>query len=1042
MHILHGTWWPGDGAQFENEGCFLFWVESDTPLRGRRKSAVHPHHLSQPALRGFFTEVLPLAKPLLTPLKVSQAPTWLILPSGDKTPLPSLEKAYYQGIELPESFTWQPWQVDTLEVVNPLPLLKEIHFQVQHYPDRVVLGNDLLFWYRYGCAFRELINRHEYIPALLPRSPKTPSGRRQKRVSTFSFEPTWRILSPRYGDLLNTYAATMPMVCRAASRGPNQGKAKPKLYDSQDLLRHFSEQTLNKLVSETPFTQKIYKEVAGTFIGSSFGQREGHASMETWKQWCDWRRRLESLHEEGGFILGFRLHEALPKRPDDWYLEWLVTSRQDPSLQLSLKEYWELKGNQRATFQRRFGKGFEQRLLLQLAHGARMYPQLWEGLKTDRPVGIPLNRPQALDFLKESAWVLEDGGYKVIVPAWWTPEGRQRARLRLRTSAPTSSQGAAGGYFNLPSLLQYRYELAIGDQPVSEQEWQLLVESKASLVHFRGQWIELDQDKMARMLEFWQKQPATPQEMSLTEVLQRAAASEEDEEMELVCDEALAEMLSRLRNKESFIPLETPPGLQGELRGYQQRGLSWLRYLEHLGLGPCLADDMGLGKTIQVIALLLQERSEAQAVGPTLLIAPTSVLGNWQKELERFAPQLKVAIHHGSQRRQESKAFQAACREQDVVITSFTLARKDAKLLAALPWRRLVVDEAQNIKNPNAAQTKAVLKLEAQHRIALTGTPIENRLLDLWSIFRFLNPGYLGTATQFRKRFEIPIRKEEDAACSATLKRLVEPFILRRMKTDKTIIAELPDKLEQKIYCNLSQEQASLYEAVIQEIKDSLAETEGIQRKGLILSTLMRLKQICNHPAQFLQDGSEFSEGRSHKLERVAQMVEEVMAEGESLLLFTQFTEIGQALEKRFQHHYHYPTYYLHGGTARRRRERMIAEFQDPDTGPAVFILSLKAGGVGINLTRANHVFHFDRWWNPAVENQATDRAYRIGQTKQVFVHKMVTLGTLEERIDQMLEEKQRLAGSIVGTDESWLTELDNEAFQALIELNRSAVLE
>ncbi len=359
-----------------------------------------------------------------------------------------------------------------------------------------------------------------------------------------------------------------------------------------------------------------------------------------------------------------------------------------------------------------------------------------------------------------------------------------------------------------------------------------------------------------------------------------------------------------------------------------------------------------------------------------------------------------------------------------------------------MTWQRIVLDEAQNIKNPQAAQTKAVLKLQAKHRLALTGTPVENRLLDLWSIFNFLNPGYLGKEAQFRKSFEIPIQKENDKVKSTTLKKLVEPFILRRVKTDKQVIKDLPDKVEHKQYCNLTKEQASLYEAVVKDVERQLEEAEGIQRKGLILSTLMKLKQVCNHPAQFLQDSSEFLPERSHKLERLAEMIEEVNAEGESLLIFTQFTEIGDNLERYLKQTLHYNTYYLHGGTNRNKREKMITEFQDAETEPSVFILSLKAGGVGITLTKANHVFHFDRWWNPAVEDQATDRAFRIGQNKNVFVHKFVTLGTLEERIDQMIEDKKKLSSAIIGTDESWLTELDNESFKQLIALNKTAILE
>jgi SNF2 family DNA or RNA helicase len=484
--------------------------------------------------------------------------------------------------------------------------------------------------------------------------------------------------------------------------------------------------------------------------------------------------------------------------------------------------------------------------------------------------------------------------------------------------------------------------------------------------------------------------------------------------------------------------------LQGNLRDYQRRGVAWLQYLEQLGLNPCLADDMGLGKTMEVIAHLLKEREklpEGECMLPTLVIAPTSVLGNWRREIERFAPQLRVVVHQGSSRLKEKQAFVEMCRSYDVVLTSFALARLDEKLLQSVQWQRVVVDEAQNIKNPQAAQTRAILKLAAPHRLALTGTPVENRLRDLWSIFNFLNPGYLGKEAQFRKSFETPIYKNNDLSRSETLKKLVEPFILRRVKTDKRIIDDLPDKIEQKMYCTLSPEQASLYEAVVNDVSQQIEQAEGMQRRGLILSTLLKLKQICNHPAQFLQDGSAFTTERSHKLQRLGEMIEEVIESGESALVFTQFTEIGSALERYLEHNKHYNTYYLHGGTSVTRRDQMVTEFQDAETEPSLFILSLRAGGVGLNLTKANHVFHFDRWWNPAVEDQATDRAFRIGQRKNVFVHKFVALGTMEERIDAMIEDKKRLSSLVVGTDEAWLTELDNDTFKDLIALRRSAVV-
>ena len=745
-----------------------------------------------------------------------------------------------------------------------------------------------------------------------------------------------------------------------------------------------------------------------------------------------------------GFALVLRLNAADPATPDAWGLEFLVESVQDPSLKLSLADYWTLSPDKRQPYASFLNQEFERNLLIALGHAARICPLLWRGLETDRPHGITLEMATAFDFLRDDAWVLEDAGFKVAVPAWWTPKGRQRARIRVRSSSKSVAQEGGASWFSGDALVQYQYRLAVGDQEVSEQEWQALVAAKTPLVHFRGQWMELDQGQMQEMLAFWRQHQQDEGEMSVLEMLQRGAEADDDA-YEYSHDAALTGMLERLADDRCLELLDSPTGLEGELRGYQRRGLSWLSYLEALGLNPCLADDMGLGKTIQVIALLLRERelqAPQQPLSPTLLIAPTSVLGNWQKEVERFAPRLCTRIHHGARRSRDAEGFAAELDGQDMLITSFALARRDAKLLQGRTWQRIVIDEAQNIKNPKSAQTRAIDKLQARHRLALTGTPIENRLLDLWSIFNFLNPGYLGSSAQFRKRYETPIEREGDAMRSAQLKKLVTPFILRRMKTDKNIIDDLPDKVEQKVYCNLTPEQASLYQAVVDEVEEAIDEAEGIQRKGMILSTLTRLKQVCNHPAQFLQDGSAFSTSRSHKLDRVSEMLAEALEEGDSLLLFSQFTEIGGALENHIREHHRCPVYYLHGGTSRSRRERMIAEFQDPATPPGVFILSLKAGGVGITLTKANHVFHFDRWWNPAVENQATDRAFRIGQKKKVFAHKMVTLGTLEERIDQMLEHKQRLADSIVGQDEAWLTELDNDAFRALIRLNRDTVLE
>ncbi|MBD1853406.1 DEAD/DEAH box helicase [Cyanobacteria bacterium FACHB-502] len=990
-------------------------------------------------------------------------------------------------------------------VSSVVPLLNDLHFLALHQLTEIQLGSDLLFWFHYTQALKRLIFKDQYIPALKYReqqpkpaaktksrssqakavpaeivpTPKRQTGRKSTTKSKtqttrrlanlakktavatqiveepaspvpFEIYSAWEWIGEEYESLIQQYVDYMPLVCVAGFTEPPET---PQFYDRETLLRHFSECLLSDIVTHTPTTQAYEKTIANSLLyyclhpsGKPWTSAD---KLEQYKQWQAWRDRIVRTQTEQPFYLCFQLQD--PVKPEDpWELQLQVAPKSDPSLRVALNDYWRMRPKQQQQVKKQMGEDFEQHLLMNLGYAARIYPALWKGLETDQPVGILLNLDDAFTFLKESAWVLENAGYKVIVPSWWTPQGRQRAKVRLKAKSKSRSSGAdkKKKYFSFENLVEYQYELAIGSESISEQEWHQLVNAKTPLVKFRGQWIELDQDKMRQMLTFWKTQQQENPELSLLDFLKLTASSDEAGlEVQVDRNDALSQMLANLGDKTQLQPINDPKYLQGQLREYQKRGVSWLQYLEELGLNGCLADDMGLGKTIQVIARLLQERELAQknrikTLPPTLLIAPTSVVGNWHREIQKFAPKLKAIVHHGNQRTKASEAFQQTCLEHDLIITSFTLARKDIRLLTSVDWHRVVLDEAQNIKNPKADLTKSILKLTALHRLALTGTPIENRLLDLWSIFNFLNPGYLGNQTQFRRSFELPIQKHSDLRQSETLKKLVEPFILRRVKTDQAIIKDLPDKVEQKLYCNLTKEQASLYEAVVKDVEEQIQTAEGIQRKGLILATLTKLKQICNHPMQFLQDGSDFTPERSHKLSRLDEMVQEATAEGESLLIFTQFTEIGEALEKYLRYTGRHNTYYLHGGTSRKKREQMIQEFQDPQTEPSVFVLSLKAGGVGITLTKANHVFHFDRWWNPAVEDQATDRAFRIGQKKNVFVHKFVAMGTLEERIDEMIEDKKKLAGAIVGADESWLTELDNDAFRKLIALNQNAILE
>jgi len=1062
MQVIHGTWIPEEADGFIQRGAFYLWVETDTPVIRSRRHAdtlghLHPLHLTQTALATFLLEKLGLLETAHGALAHTLCTKYLLLPSAAGAPLPSYELLRYVDEEPPETaamteLALAPWQVWCYRVPQVIPTLNEIHFLALHAAEDFQLGTDLLYWHRFTQRLKGVIAKDFYIPALKYRALTPSNGARAHERPAGELYPGWELLSGAYEGAVREYAALMPAVCAAGANSP----AATGLFARESLLRHCAECLLQDSVTGTPLTAKLEQQLADSLLWSCVHPSRAVApasdqALEDYRRWLAWHASLTATHRDAGFTLCFRLEEAPFAVPDSWRLHFLVAARHDPSYQLGLGAYWPLKPAARAAAARPFGADFERQVLLALGHAARIYPAIWDGLATDRPAECRLTLEEAFAFLKESAWVLEDAGYRVMVPSWWTPEGRRRARIRLKTAArPTKGVAAVGaGRLSLDTLIAYQYQLAIGGQAITEEEWRQFVNAKTPLVQFRGQWMELDHDRMQQLLQFWQTQRETAPEMPLQDLLKLDAEAGDD--LEWDHETTLREMLARLQDKSAFAPIADPIGLQGTLRDYQRRGVAWLRYLEQLGLHPCLADDMGLGKTLEVIACLVVERETAgeaageaagECVPPTLVIAPTSVLGNWRREIEHFAPQLRTLVHQGSARHKNEQTFGAACQAADVVLTSFTLARLDEKLLRGVVWRRVVVDEAQNLKNPQAAQTRAILKLTARHRLALTGTPVENRLRDLWSIFNFLNPGYLGKETQFRRAFEAPIQRDNDRAASVTLKKLVEPFILRRVKTDQRIIADLPDKIEQKMFCTLSQEQASLYEAVVKDVAEQLEVAEGIQRKGLILATLLRLKQICNHPAQFLQDGSAFIAERSHKLQRLDEMLEEALAAGESALVFTQFTEIGSALDRHLAQARRYPTFYLHGGTSAARRDRLITQFQDAETEPSVFILSLRAGGVGLTLTKANHVFHFDRWWNPAVEDQATDRAFRIGQRRNVFVHKFVALGTLEERIDALIEDKKRLASLVVGADESWLTELDNETFKALIALRRDAVLD
>jgi hypothetical protein len=764
-----------------------------------------------------------------------------------------------------------------------------------------------------------------------------------------------------------------------------------------------------------------------------------------------WRRPIE-VAVESPIRLCFRLEEpaesmervnsdgppAPPSSPG-WYVRFLLQPHDDPSLLVPAADVWTGKAA-RAVLARYFSGKIPEFVLSCLGQAAGICPDVAAGLKTARPEGYSLDTAGAFEFLTEKAMTLEQAGFAVLLPAWWTRQGtKTRLAARAHVKSP-KMQGGSG--LSLDDIVQFDWEIALGDQRVSLDELERLAAIKAPLVQLRGQWVQVSSEEIRTALAFWKAKRA--HKATVRDVVQmalgRRGAEGGLEFGGVEATGAVEGVLQRLQEPARVEMLETSPQFVGTLRPYQQRGYSWLAFLRRWGLGGCLADDMGLGKTIQTLALIQRDWHAALNPGgrlPVLLVCPTSVVNNWRKEAARFTPDLPVLIHHGSDR-PKGAAFRKAVAGQAIVISSYALLHRDVGVFEKVEWAGIILDEAQNIKNPETKQARAARSLQAGYRFALTGTPVENNVGDLWSIMEFLNPGFLGAQTEFKRRFFVPIQAGGDPEAAERLKRITGPFILRRLKTDKAIISDLPDKQEMKVFCTLTEEQASLYAAVLKDAETAMDQAQGIQRKGIILATLSKLKQVCNHPAQFLGDNSRIA-GRSGKLARLTEMLEEIVEVGDRALVFSQFAEMGGLLRSHLQETFGRPVLFLHGQVARKKRDEMVEDFQRAG-GPAIFILSLKAGGTGLNLTAANHVFHFDRWWNPAVENQATDRAFRIGQTRNVQVHKFICAGTLEDKIDEMIERKQEIARNVVGTGEGWLTELSNEEIRNVFALRREAV--
>ncbi len=664
-----------------------------------------------------------------------------------------------------------------------------------------------------------------------------------------------------------------------------------------------------------------------------------------------------------------------------------------------------------------------------LGQALSAYPPLRTVPAADAPFTLALSAQDAVGLVGLGATALAEAGIALLLPRAWT---KAEATLRLKVDTPEPSD--TPGRLGLDALVDYQWQLSLGDVQLTEQEMQQLAHANAPLVQLRGEWVQVDGAVLARAARYVAKHSQTDGTLAGMLTVLTGADPPEVPVADVQASGWWEQVLGGTQRQLSTVG--QPPGLQAQLRPYQQRGLDWLAFMSSIGLGVVLADDMGLGKTIQLLSLLLHENSER----PTLLVCPMSVVGNWEREAAKFSPTLRVLVHHGAGRRKGAELVTAASAH-DLVLTTYAVVARDNDL-RGVEWERVALDEAQHIKNSTTAQSRAARALPARHRVALTGTPVENRLEELRSVLDFANPGMLSSAQGFRRRFAQPIERDRDPAAVSRLRAATGPFLLRRLKTDPSIITDLPEKFEMTVRANLTTEQAGLYQAVVEEMLAKIAAAEGMERKALVLTTLTRLKQVCNHPAHFLADGSAVlrrGQHRSGKLGLVEDVLDSVLGDGEKALLFTQFRRFGDLVAPWFADRFDVQVPFLHGGVSKRGRDAMVADFQSAGGAP-VMMLSLKAGGTGLNLTAANHVVHLDRWWNPAVENQATDRAFRIGQRRDVQVRKLVCVGTVEEKIDALIAGKQELADLAVGTGEGWVTELGTEALRELLTLGEEAV--
>ena len=972
----------------------------------------------------------------------------LVLPTIDGRPLPSTHLVrVLEKDSVASQVSLAKWQVPAL-VLEPTPAISFLSSIPKELPFGIFLDDSVYYWVESTKLLLELLSRGRFLP-----------GINYEGTEAVGF---WNLIPDDEYDRerLRKLTSAMPAICRAATI--NSSDEAPT---SNTVLESFLSTCADSLIRTFLSRQETLNIAAQKLEGP---QQEG------FKKWIDSLEGQDNKIEIGRYELtkletklqrwsqktssivphilqtGIQIDSPEVEDPSEdglWTIRVFLQSKNRGEDKLFAEEIWS--GNLGFLKQSEYTiSDLEEKILKDIGKASKLFPPMKEMLTEAYPTEIKLSTNDAYSFLRDTVVLLEQSDFDVVLPKWWS-DSSAKLGLHLKVNPGDKSNSAANvdPVLGINRLVNFSWNISLGDKELTLEEFEELVQKNTPLINVKGQWLELNQKDIQATKDFLSKQK-DGSKIELIDALKLGLGiDQESVDLPILGFEATGWVQRLLQAEEKGIEVEEKPeGLKGELRHYQQKGIAWLNFLDSIGCGGCLADDMGLGKTIQLLGLLTYEREKAKKNDqpkpqPTLLVVPMSILENWLRETKKFAPDLNVYVHHGALRLTE-ELFTKACEEHDVVLTTYSLAHRDLAMMLNIHWGRIALDEAQNIKNLNTKQTKAIRQLVyeqlAKHgnsckRVALTGTPLENHLEELWSIFDFLNPGYLGNLKNFRTKFVLPIERFRSAESADALSQIVKPFLLRRVKTDKTVIDDLPEKMEMDVFTNLTEEQSSLYKAVLNDMMTQVEKADGIKRKGLVLAAITKLKQICNHPTLFLKDGSALDD-RSGKLTRLKELLEVILAEKDRTLIFTQYAQMGALLKNYLQNQFNQDVLFLHGNVAQKSRQKMVDAFQD-EAGPNIFVLSLKVGGLGLNLTAANQIIHYDQWWNPAIQDQATDRAFRIGQKKNVQVRTFICKGTLEEQISEMLKQKKDLADTVVNSAKSEITNLSVDELREILKL-------